>query len=152
LFQPETDVNSFSSRKLKYLEQGGGYYIDVGASSLIITGAITIYNGASPTRITPHGIHLSDNSFLPADEIVFATGYENMLATSKKIFGSELARKVGEVWGLDEEGELKGVWRRSGHSGFWFAGGNLALCRWYSRLLALQIKGIEVGLFNNEEL
>ena len=32
------------------------------------------------------------------------------------------------------------------HPGFWFFGGNLALCRFYSRLVALQIKAREVGL------
>ena len=31
---------------------------------------------------------------LPADEIVFATGYENMRGTAGKIFGSELAERV----------------------------------------------------------
>ena len=34
----------------------------------------------------------------------------------------------------------------SGHEGFWFMGGNLALARVYSRFLALQIKAIELGL------
>ena len=109
-------------------------------------------SGATPSHITPDGIFLSDGNFLPADEIVFATGYLNMLATTEKIFGSEIAGQLGEVWGLDEEGELKKVWRKSGHKGFWFACGNLALCRWYSRLLALQIKAIEVGLWQEESL
>ena len=59
------------------------------------------------------------------------------------MLGAEFAEQLKEVWGVDEEGELKSVWRRSGHAGFWFAGGNLALCRYYSRLLALQIKAIE---------
>lgn len=34
----------------------------------------------------------------------------------------------------------------SGHEGFWFMGGNLALARTYSKFLALQIKAMELGL------
>jgi hypothetical protein len=42
------------------------------------------------------------------------------------------------------------MWRPSGHPGFWFMGGNLALCRIYSKFLALQIKAIEVGLASQD--
>ena len=75
-----------------------------------------------------------------------------MLETTKKILGIEFADQLKEVWGLDEEGELKSIWRRSGHPGFWFACGNLALCRYYSRMLALQIKAIEEDIMRYEDL
>ena len=68
-----------------------------------------------------------------------------MRETARKLFGDELADRVHDVWGFDDEGETRGMWRPSGHPGFWFFGGNLALCRFYSRLLALQIKAIEAG-------
>ncbi|CAG8980132.1 hypothetical protein HYALB_00011665 [Hymenoscyphus albidus] len=141
-----------SGRKLKFLEHGGGYYIDVGASRLIIERKIAMKSGVTPSKVTQDGIMASDNSFIPADEIVFATGYQSMISATANIFGPDMAGQLGEVWGLDEEGELKGVWRQSGHKGFWFAGGNLALCRWYSRLLALQIKAIEAGLWAEGDL
>lgn len=38
------------------------------------------------------------------------------------------------------------MWRPSGHPHFWFMGGSLALCRTYSRFVALQIKAIEEGI------
>jgi hypothetical protein len=38
------------------------------------------------------------------------------------------------------------MWRPSGHPNFWYMGGNLALCRVYSKFLALQIKAAEEGL------
>lgn len=38
----------------------------------------------------------------------------------------------------------------SGHEGFWFMGGNLALARIYSRFLALQIKAVELGLVDEK--
>ena len=78
---------------------------DVGTSSLLAVQAIKLARG-SVSHLTPHHIHLSDTS-LPADEIVFATGYLNMRDTARKIFGDELANRVGDVWGFDEEGEVR---------------------------------------------
>ncbi|KAL8701703.1 MAG: hypothetical protein Q9201_004766 [Fulgogasparrea decipioides] len=135
----------------KYLHRGGGYYIDVGASQLVADGKIKIKQGQEIERVNAHSITFADGSELEGDEIVFATGYQNMRETARKIFGDELADRVEDVWGFDEEGEIRTMWRRTGHPGFWFFGGNLALCRFFSRLLALQIKGMEVGLMEYEE-
>ncbi|KAH8809158.1 hypothetical protein F5884DRAFT_845388 [Xylogone sp. PMI_703] len=130
---------------LKYLQRGGGYYIDVGCSQLIADGKIKI-KGCSIDEITEHGVKFVDGEELEADEIIFATGYLNITTQCRKIFGDKVADKVKDVWGFDEEGELRSIWRQSGHPGFWFMGGNLALCRFFSRLLALQIKATEEGL------
>lgn len=137
---------------MKYLHRGGGYYIDVGTSQLIADGKIKIKHGQEITRLNAHSITFADNTELEADEIIFATGYQNMRETARKIFGDELANRVTDVWGYDEEGETRTMWRRTGHSGFWFFGGNLALCRFYSRLLALQIKALEVGLMKYDDI
>ncbi len=157
----------------KYLHRGGGYYIDVGASQLIAEGKIKIKQGQEIERVNAHSLTFADGSELEADEIVFATGYQNMRETARKIFGDELADRVKDVWGFDDEGETRTMWRRTGHPGFWFFGGknlaptvrvfppseavlilfhegNLALCRFYSRLLALQIKALELGLMKYE--
>ena len=131
---------------MKYLSRGGGYYIDVGTSQLIADRKIKIKQGHGVKAVKPHSIVLGDDTELEADEVVFATGYQNMRETARKVFGDELADRVHDVWGFDEEGETRGMWRSSGHPGFWFFGGNLALCRFYSRLLALQILGTELGL------
>ena len=135
-----------SGLTIKYLSRGGGYYIDVGTSQLIVDKKIKIKQGYEIKAVTAHSLVLADDSELEADEIVLATGYQNMRATARKLFGSKLADRVQDVWGFDDEGETRGMWRRSGHPGFWFFGGNLALCRFYSRLLALQIMAIEAGL------
>lgn len=131
---------------MKYFQRGGGYYIDVGASQLIADGKIKIVQGQEITKINKRSISFANGTEIEADEIVFATGYQNMRETSRKVFGDEIADKLNDVWGLDEEGEIRTMWRASGHRGFWFMGGNLALSRYYSRLLSLQIKAIEVGL------
>ena len=130
---------------MTYLSRGGGYYIDVGASQLITDKKIKIRQGQEIKSIRDHNIVLTDDSVLEADEIVFATDYQNMRETARKLFGDELADQVHNVWGFDDEGETRGMWRPSGHPGFWFFGCNLALCRFYSRLLALQVKAIEAG-------
>ncbi|KAK5072723.1 hypothetical protein LTR64_004804 [Lithohypha guttulata] len=131
---------------LKYFQRGGGYYIDVGASQLIIDGKIKIKQGVEIEEVTEKGLKFADGSELEADEIIFATGYQNMRSEARTIFGDELADQVGDIWGFDDEGEMRTIWRPSGHPGFWFMGGNFALCRYYSRLLALQIKAMEEGL------
>lgn len=131
---------------VKYFQRGGGYYIDVGCSQLIIDGEIKIKQGQEITEILPRGLRFADGSELEADEIIFATGYQNMRTEARNIFGDEVADRIGDVWGFDEEGEFRTMWRRSGHPGFWFMGGNLAICRYFSKILALQIKAVEEGI------
>ncbi|KAF1966056.1 FAD/NAD(P)-binding domain-containing protein [Bimuria novae-zelandiae CBS 107.79] len=139
-----------SGLMMKYFQRGGGYYIDVGASQLIIDGKIKIKQGQELAQILPNGIEFADGSKLEADEIIFATGYQNMRTEARTIFGDEVADRVGDVWGLNAEGEFRTMWQQSGHPGFWFMGGNLAITRYYSRILALQIKAIEEGILKNE--
>ena len=136
---------------MKYFQRGGGYYIDVGASQLIIDGKIKVKQGQEITEVKPHGLLFTDGTELEADEIVFATGYQNMRGTARKIFGDEIADQLNAVWGFDNEGELRTMWRKTGHPGFWFFGGNLALCRYFSRMLALQIKAMEEGIMKYED-
>ncbi|KAJ5658508.1 uncharacterized protein N7484_002157 [Penicillium longicatenatum] len=130
-----------------YFTRGGGYYIDVGCSQLIIDGKIKVKH--SPRGITGFGhreLFLEDGSTLPADVVVLATGYDNMRTTVRKVLGDKIADRCQDVWDLDNEGELRGMWRPSGHPGFYYFGGNLALCRIYSKFLAFQIKAVETGL------
>ena len=131
----------------KYLSRGGGYYIDTGCSDLIANGSIKIKSCSDIERIDGRRVLFPDCSELEADELVFATGYSTMQDTAAEIVGPEIAAAAGPVWGFDAEGETRGVWRRSGHRGFWYMGGNLALCRFYSRTVALGIKGLEEGLY-----
>jgi cation diffusion facilitator CzcD-associated flavoprotein CzcO len=130
----------------KYFQRGGGYYFDVGASQLVIDGKIKVKQGQEVTEILPHGVKFADGTELEADEVVFATGYDNMRTQARVIFGDEVADRVGNIWGFDAEGEIRTLWRKSGHPGFWFHGGNLAICRYFSRVLALQIKAQLEGL------
>ncbi|OPB41770.1 flavin-binding monooxygenase [Trichoderma guizhouense] len=132
----------------KYVTRGGGYYIDVGCSQLIIDGKVKVKSNPGGIKsFTPDGLLLADGSELKADIIIMATGYQTMHSTAQKLFGDKVASRLGKVWDLNEEGEINSIWRHSGHPNFWFMGGSLALCRTYSKMLALQIKASELGIY-----
>ncbi|ORY64474.1 putative flavin-containing monooxygenase YUCCA3 [Pseudomassariella vexata] len=131
----------------KYITRGGGYYIDIGASQLIIDGKIKVIQ--SPDGIEgfeENALVLADGRKLEADIVVLATGFDNMRTTARKILGDKIADRAKDVWDLDEEGEVNTMWRPSGHPGLWFMGGSLALCRIHSRTVALQIQAALFGL------
>lgn len=138
-----------------YPRRGGGYYIEVGASALLIDGEIALKSRANIERLSADGVVFDDGSFLPADLIVFATGYGNMNEWAQALISSEVAQRVGRCWGLGSdtkgdpgpwEGELRNMWKPTHQPGLWFHGGNLMQSRFYSRYLALQLKARFEGL------
>ena len=131
---------------MKYLTRGGGYYIDVGASQLIADGKIKIKQGVEIERFTKDGVVFTDGTPFAADIVVLATGYQNMRESARQLLGDTVADQCTPVWGLDDEGELRTIWRRCGHDRLWFMGGNLQQARTYSKFLALQIKADEENL------
>ncbi|KAF2656748.1 putative flavin-containing monooxygenase YUCCA3 [Lophiostoma macrostomum CBS 122681] len=131
----------------KYITKGGGYYIDVGCSQLIVDGKIKVEQSPGGIKgFEETHLILADGRKLEADLVVLATGYDNMKTSVEKALGKQEADRCRDVWDLDEEGEVNAMWRPSGHPALWFCGGNLALCRIYSRFLAMQIVAIEKGL------
>lgn len=132
--------------QMKYLERGGGYYFNVGASDLIVEGRIGLLQYAEIDRFVPEGVRLKDGSTMPTELIVLATGYKNQQETVRAYLGDEVANRIGPVWGFDEGGELRNMWRPTPQPGLWFTAGSLAQCRIYSKFLAMQIKAREAGL------
>jgi cation diffusion facilitator CzcD-associated flavoprotein CzcO len=128
------------------LAYGGGYYIDVGCSRLIADGKIKLAQGSGLAEFTPDGIRLEDGRTLEADLVVLATGYKNMRETARRLFGDEVADRLPLVLGIGEDGEIGGLYRRTGHPAFWYMGGPLAWVRVYSKHLALQITAKHAGL------
>lgn len=138
-----------------YASRGGGYYIEVGASALLIDGEIALKSRANIERLSADGVVFDDGSFLPADLIVFATGYGYMNEWAQTLISTEVAHRVGRCWGLGSdtkgdpgpwEGELRNMWKPTHQPGLWFHGGNLMQSRFYSRFLALQLKARFEGL------
>ena len=81
--------------------------------------------GQQISHFSKNSIHFADGSSLEADLVVLATGYRNMRETAIKIFGEKEGSRVRPVWGLDDEGELRTVWRPTGHPALWIQAGNL---------------------------
>ncbi len=131
---------------MKYHRTGGGYYINAGCSDLIVAGEIAVRHGAEIAGLAGRTVRFTDGSTMDTDMIVVATGYQNMSESVRALFGGDVAARVGPVWGLDEEGEVRAMWRRTGQPGLWIMGGSLQQCRPYSKYLALQIKGDQEGL------
>jgi len=140
---------------LKYLRDGGGYYIDVGASQLIIDGEIKVRNGVGVAELRQHSVVLTDGTELEADLIVLATGFGSMNGWAADLISQEVADKVGKCWGLGSgtdldpgpwEGELRNMWKPTQQQALWFHGGNLAQSRHYSQFLSLQIKARMEGI------
>jgi hypothetical protein len=67
-------------------------------------------------------------------------------APARRILGNDVGDPTDPVWGFDEEGEMRGMWRPTGQQGLWFLAGGLAQCRIFSKVLALQIKARELGI------
>ena len=149
---------------LKYLRRGSGYYIDVGASQLIIDGEIKLKAG-QVVEVDETGVVLDGGEHLDADLIVYATGYNSMNGWIADLIGEETADKVGKVWGLGSdttkdpgpwEGEQRNMWKPTQQEALWLHGGNLAQSRHYSLFLALQIKarmeGLPVSVYGLQEV
>src|SRR5258708_13646575 len=85
---------------MKSLRRGSGYYIDVGASELVANGSIKLKSGVDVKKLTEHSVILSDGTELPADLVVYATGYCSMNGWAANLISTAVADKVGKVWGL----------------------------------------------------
>jgi len=134
--------------------EGGGFYIDVGASDLIADGKIGLRSGKGISKIVPEGVALDSGEVLPCDVIIYATGYGSMNNFVADVVSSEVADAVGKCWGLGAgtrkdpgpwEGELRNMWKPTAVDGIWFMGGNLQQARHYSRFLALQLQARWLG-------
>ena len=149
---------------MKYLRRGSGYYIDVGAAELVADGHIKLQSGAVD-RLTEDGVVMADGTELPADLVVYATGYGSMNGWAADLISQEVADKVGKVWGLGSdtakdpgpwEGEQRNMWKPTQQEALWFHGGNLHQSRHYSLYLALQLKaraeGIETPVYGLQEV
>jgi putative flavoprotein involved in K+ transport len=140
---------------MKAYRTGSGYYIDVGASELIIDGEIGIRSGVAIKSLTSKGILFDDGTELAADVVISCTGYQSMNETVASIVSREVADKVGPCWGIGSgmrgdpgpwQGELRNMWKPTAQEALWFQGGNLALSRFYSKYVALQIKARMEGI------
>ena len=138
-----------TGHQMKYRRRGGGYYLDVGCSGLIIKGEVGLLQFDQIERFVADGAKLKDGSIKQADLLVLATGYHTQRELVQRLLGEAVAQRVGDIWGFDASGEMANMWKRTAQPGLWFMAGSLAQCRIYSKYLALQIKALEQGLIQH---
>lgn len=149
---------------MKYLRRGSGYYIDVGSADLVANGDVKLAHG-NVRELTEDSVVLEDGTHLPADLVVYATGYGSMNGWAADLISQDVADAVGKVWGLGSEttkdpgpweGEQRNMWKPTQQPGLWFHGGNLHQSRHYSLYLALQLKaryeGLETPVYGLQEV
>ncbi|KAH9203185.1 hypothetical protein DL95DRAFT_350116 [Leptodontidium sp. 2 PMI_412] len=130
----------------------GGHYVDTGGTEFITSKKVGIRSGVTPLSYTTTGLQLSDGSALDSDAIIWCTGFRDLdvrtvVACILGEGGEAVEAKMETTWGLDCEGETRGMFKRQSKlRNFWVMGGGAAHHRWYSKALALQIKGALEGV------
>ena len=135
--------------------RGTGYYVDIGASKLIIDGDIKVRSGVNVERLTGRGVLLDDGSELAADVIIYATGYDQTYSWARQVLPTGMTDLVGKIWGYGSgakgdpgpwEGEVRNLWKPTAQKSLWFHAGGFLFSRFYSLRLGLQIKARQVGI------
>ncbi|OHE97143.1 hypothetical protein CORC01_07584 [Colletotrichum orchidophilum] len=154
-------------------EKGGGHYLDVGGTALLSDGKAGVKANVEPVAFTSTGLRFSDGSTLDADAVVWCTGFadRDVRKSAAEILGAspmdemntlsgdggcgssgslgprEIAARLDATWGVDAEGEVRGMWKRQLRLDYyWIMGGDTRVQRWHSRTLALQIKAELAGV------
>ncbi len=144
-----------SGLMMQAMRTASGYYIDVGASDLIADQEIRVLSGAGVDHVTPEGLTLTDGRQVQADVIIACTGYQSMNESVAAIVSRNAADATGPCWGLGSgitgdpgpwQGEPRNMWKPTAVPNLWYHGGNLALSRFYSRIVALQLKARMEGI------
>ncbi len=131
---------------MKLFRDLAGYYINVGCSDVIAAGGIKIVQSDEVVQFAPGGAQLTDGSVLPLDAIILATGFLNVSADIRELFGEEVAQKVGHIGGVGADGEPRNLCRPTGQAHLWMIVGGIIDARKSSPLLAFQIKAQMEGL------
>ncbi|KAJ4226345.1 hypothetical protein NW759_004932 [Fusarium solani] len=145
------------------IERSHSHYIDLGDTELIVDKKVGTKAEVEPIVFATTGLHLSDDSILEADAIVWCTGFadQDVRTVTEEILGGhgmstvpedhdedknllgprDIASRLDATWGIDSEGEIRGIWKRHLRlENYWVMGGATQHHRWHSRTLALQIK------------
>jgi putative flavoprotein involved in K+ transport len=141
-----------SGWQFKYLTRGGGYYFNVGCSELVADGQIGLAQFSDIEAFVAAGARLRNGATIAADLVVLAIGYKGQEHLVRKLFGGDVAVRVGPIWGFGGEQELRNMFTRTAQPGLWFIAGSLAQCRIYSKYMALEIKACEEGLLPRRAL
>ena len=141
------------------LTRCGGHIIDMcsGGLDMIASGETAIHSGVHPVSFTESGLRLSNDKIVNADAVIWCTGASSHdgrldLGNVLGAGGERLAKHIAPTWGVDAEGEVRGLFKRcgdgkEGHGSdtVWIVAGGGADHRWASKMIALQVKGVLTG-------
>ncbi|KAF7778399.1 hypothetical protein Agabi119p4_2744 [Agaricus bisporus var. burnettii] len=139
-------INGTGSSLLARIK-AGGYYLDTGTCQLVIDKKIKLKNDSRIAEIKENSLKFENGSEVPADVIIFATGLADISSEIRRICSQDVGKKLKKIWGLSSEGEINGAWGDLGIPNLWMMCGNLAMGRFHSKHIALQIKAMEEGVF-----
>jgi putative flavoprotein involved in K+ transport len=119
-----------------------------------------VKSGVDIERLTERGVRFVDETEINADIVIQATGFQSLHETIAQIVSREAGDRIGKCWGLGSgtrndsgpwHGEPRNMYKPVAHENIWIQGGNLALSRFFSKFVALQIKarmeGIETPVY-----
>jgi putative flavoprotein involved in K+ transport len=101
----------------KSATEGGGFYIDVGCAELLARGDVQV-RYANVERLESDAVVVFNKDTrqeerLPADVIIYATGFDTMESHVKEICGTDVATRVGTVSNRNQkEEEYKSLCRK----------------------------------------
>ncbi len=75
-----------------------------------------------------------------------ATGFSNTIDSIRRTLGSDISERCGPIWGVDEDGEMRGAWRQFGVENLWVVVGTLQMARFHSKIVATRIKAALEGV------
>ncbi|KAF5022537.1 hypothetical protein F66182_5439 [Fusarium sp. NRRL 66182] len=135
------------------LDRCGGHFVDAGHGiDLIGDKKVDVKSGVTPVAYTADGLKLSDGSVVDADAIVWCTGFgagdgRGSIASALGKGGEVIANRMEPLWGVDADGDVRGLWKRGRYQdNVWVLAGGTTDHRWYSKVIALQIKGLIEGV------
>jgi cation diffusion facilitator CzcD-associated flavoprotein CzcO len=106
LVRGEDGVGILDFQLLKF----GHFYIDQGASPMIVDGRIKVFRCAEGVKeFYDDGIILANDTRVEADVVVFATGFKGIDATLEPLLGKEIATAALSWTKTNKETELNGV-------------------------------------------
>lgn len=90
--------------------RGGHFYVDQGATPMILDGRIKIHMSSEGVKsFTPDAVVLAEDRKVDADIVVLATGFEPATAQLKQIMGEKIGAQAAMYGAFDSELERLGV-------------------------------------------